>query len=164
VRSTRAGPSHDRPRGRLPVETYLDAVAPRITVEPAVPDSNPLRGLLRVAINAILYATSAGIVRQVRPAPGHDAKAPRHRPGPPLTYSSEEVYFLPGAIEISRARRLQELDRVPDGRTILRRFMVRGHWRRAAVQWTDQRMRWIQPYWKGPDMATVIERAYKLKP
>ena len=147
-----------------PVETYLDSVAPRITVEPAIPDSNPLRGLLRVAINAILYATSAGIDRQVRPAPGHDAKAPRHRPGPPLTYSSEEVYFLPGAIEISRVRRLQELDRVPDGRTMLRRFMVRGHWRRAALQWTDQRMRWIQPYWKGPDMATIIERAYKLKP
>ena len=147
-----------------PVETYLDSVAPRITVEPAVPDSNPLRGLLRVAINAILYATSAGVDRQVRPAPGHDAKAPRHRPGPPLTYSSEEVYFLPGAIEISRVRRMQELDRVPDGRTMLRRFMVRGHWRRAALQWTDQRMRWIQPYWKGPDMATIIERAYKLKP
>ena len=57
---------------------------------------------------------------------------------------------------------MQELERVPDGRTILRRFMVRGHWRRAALQWTDQRMRWIQPYWKGPDMATIIERAYKL--
>jgi len=42
--------------------------------------------------------------------------------------------------------------------------MVRGHWRRAAVHWTDQHMRWIQPYWKGPDMATIIERTYKLKP
>jgi len=146
------------------VETHLDAVAPRITVEPAIPDSNPLRGLFRVTINAILYATSAGIDRQVRPAPRPDATRPRHRPGPPLTYSSEEVYFLPGAIEISRVRRMQELERVPDGRTILRRFMVRGHWRRAAADWTDQHMRWIQPYWKGPDMATIIERTYKLKP
>jgi hypothetical protein len=59
---------------------------------------------------------------------------------------------------------MQELERVPDGRTMLRRFMVRGHWRRAAVHWIDQRLRWIQPYWKGPDMATIIERAYKLKP
>ncbi len=147
-----------------PVETYLDAVAPRITVEPAISDSHPLRGLLRVTINAILYATSAGVDRQVRPAPRHDAKGPRHRPGAPLTCSLEEVYFLPGAIEISNVRRMQELERVSDGRTILRRFMVRGHWRRAAVHWTDQHMRWIQPYWKGPDMATIIERTYKLKP
>jgi hypothetical protein len=26
------------------------------------------------------------------------------------------------------------------------------------------RMRWIQPYWKGPDIAAIIERTYKLKP
>ena len=55
----------------------------------------------------------------------------------------------------------------PDGRTILRRFMERGHWRRrsrAARDWADQRLRWIQPYWKGPDMAAIIERTYKLKP
>jgi hypothetical protein len=147
-----------------PVEAYLDGVAPPITVEPAIPDSHPLRGLLRVTINAILYATSAGVDRQVRPAPRHDAKEPRHRPEAPLAYSSEEVYFLPGAIEISKVRRMQELERVSDGRTMLRRFMVRGHWRRAAVHWTDQHMRWIQPYWKGPDMATIIERTYKLKP
>ncbi len=51
-----------------------------------------------------------------------------------------------------------------EGRQILRRFMVRGHWRRPAPTWKEQRMRWIQPYWKGPDMATIIERTYKLKP
>ena len=31
--------------------------------------------------------------------------------------------------------------------------MVRGHWRRAAPGWKDQRVRWIGPYWKGPDIA-----------
>jgi hypothetical protein len=74
------------------------------------------------------------------------------------------VYFLPSAIEISRVRQIQALDRVPDGRAILRRFMVRGHWRRANPGWADQRVRWIQPYWKGPDLAAVIERTYKLTP
>jgi hypothetical protein len=81
-----------------------------------------------------------------------------------VTYSSEEVYFLPGAIEISQLRRLQELHRIPAGRTIARRFLVRGHWRRAPVNAADQRMRWVRPYWKGPDMATIIGRTYKLKP
>jgi hypothetical protein len=42
--------------------------------------------------------------------------------------------------------------------------MVRGHWRRPAKNWTEQRLRWIEPYWKGPDMATVIEKAYRLRP
>jgi len=41
--------------------------------------------------------------------------------------------------------------------------MVRGHWRRPAKKWTDQRLRWIEPYWKGPEMAAVIEKAYRLR-
>lgn len=146
------------------VEPYLDSIAPTPLIEPAVPDANPLRGLLQVTINAILYATSAGVEPELRPAPAKAAGRPRLRGGPPITYCSDAVYFLPGAIEISQVRRMQDLERVPDGRTILRRFMVRGHWRRAAHTWSDQRMRWIQPYWKGPDMATIIERTYKLKP
>jgi hypothetical protein len=82
----------------------------------------------------------------------------------PLVFSSENVYFLPGKIEISRVRNFQKLEQVVSGRRILHRFMVRGHWRRAAAKWTDQRMRWIEPYWKGPDIAAVVERAYRLKP
>ena len=86
-------------------------------------------------------------------------------PGPaPHVFSSENVYFLPGKIEISRVRHFQELERVETGRRILHRFMVRGHWRRPVANWTDQRMRWIEPYWKGPDIAAVIEREYRLKP
>ncbi len=46
----------------------------------------------------------------------------------------------------------------------MHRFMVRGHWRRAKASWKDQRPRWIKPFWKGPDMAAVIERAYRMKP
>jgi hypothetical protein len=78
-------------------------------------------------------------------------------------FSSDEVYFLPGAIDITSVRRMQELERAPDGREILKRYRVRGHWRRAQKVWTDQRLRWIEPYWKGPDMAAVIERTYRLK-
>jgi hypothetical protein len=144
------------------VETYLDRVAPRAAIQPAVPDARPLRALLRVAINAILYATSAGIQPEVRRSP--PGAVPARRGGVPVPYSSEEVYYLPGAIEISQLRKLQELHRMPAGRTITRRFMVRGHWRRAPASAADPRMRWVRPYWKGPDMATIIERTYKLKP
>ena len=145
------------------VESYLDEVAPLPPIDDVVSHANPLRGLLQVVINAILYATSAGVTPEVRlAAPGN--APPRHRGMEPISYSSDEVYFLPGAIEICHVLDQQELSRISGGRKLLRRFMVRGHWRRPAATWKEQRMRWIQPYWKGPDMATIIERAYKLKP
>jgi hypothetical protein len=40
---------------------------------------------------------------------------------------------------------------------------VRGHWRRANPIWQDQRVRWIEPYWKGPDLAAIVEKEYRLK-
>jgi hypothetical protein len=61
-----------------------------------------------------------------------------------------DVYFLPGKIEISRVRNFQKLERVASGKRILHPFMVRGHWCCAAANWTDQHMRWIEPYWKEP--------------
>lgn len=147
-----------------PLRPFLESLAPRIVVDPPVPDSHPLRGLLYVTLNAILYATSAGVEPELRRSPGAAPRRPSASGAEPLAFSSESVYFLPGAIEISRVRRMQELERVPSGRSLLHRFMVRGHWRRAAAGWEDQRLRWIEPYWKGPDIAAVIERTYRLEP
>jgi hypothetical protein len=130
--------------------------------ERPVPIARPLPGLLQVTINAILYATSAGVEPEVRPSPR--APAARGATETPEVFSAGEVYFLPGKIAISHVRRLQELERVPSGRQLLHRFMVRGHWRRPAPSWKEQRMRWIEPYWKGPDLAAVIERTYALTP
>ena len=144
-----------------PLKHSLDALSPRAALDLPVPPSDPLRGLLQVVVNAILYATSAGVEPQLRESPRARRRVPDGRAA---AFSSERVYFLPGAIEISRVRRLQELERIPSGREMLHRFMVRGHWRRAARTWKDQRMRWVEPYWKGPDIAAVIERTYKLKP
>jgi hypothetical protein len=41
--------------------------------------------------------------------------------------------------------------------------MVHGHWRRPARSWTEQRLHWIEPYWKGPNLAAIIEKQYRLK-
>ena len=121
----------------------------------------PLAGLVHVVVNAILYATSPGVEPQARREPaGRRSAAPASDEG----YSSDEVWFLPGVIKISRLRQLQELERVPSGRKLLHRHMVRGHWRRPPKTWKDQRLRWIEPYWKGPDLGAVIERAYRLTP
>lgn len=44
------------------------------------------------------------------------------------------------------------------------RFMVRGHWRNQAcgAKRAERRMRWIEPYWKGPEMAEGLARLYSL--
>lgn len=121
----------------------------------------PLPGLVHLVLNAILYITSPGVEPVARRSPARE----RPRPAPQaLPLSSEEVYYLPGAIEISRLRQMQALERAPGGRQILHRFMVRGHWRRPNASWKDQSPRWIQPYWKGPALGPVVERAYRLKP
>jgi hypothetical protein len=46
----------------------------------------------------------------------------------------------------------------------MKRLMVRGHWRCANPSWQDQALRWIEPYWKGPEMAAVIEKEYRMVP
>ncbi|MGD9247688.1 MAG: SEC-C metal-binding domain-containing protein [Desulfobacteraceae bacterium] len=130
----------------------------------AVPFADPFRQLLHITLSAILYATSASVSPQPRsrPSGGQREKADL-TPDKPL-FSDEKVFFLPGPIEISRLRQFQELERVSSGRKLIHRFMVRGHWRRAAPCWRDQRLRWIAPHWKGPDIGSIIERTYKLKP
>jgi hypothetical protein len=145
------------------VREFLDWVAPPPpATDPPTPDVSPVRGLLRLVINAILYATSSGVTPEVRTALPQAPKQPKLLLAP--ARSSDSVYFLPGTIDIRSVRRFQELERAPGGGSMLSRFMVRGHWRRPQKGWADQKLRWIEPYWKGPDMATVIERAYKLKP
>lgn len=146
------------------VGRFFDDLAPPVVLGPPLPDAHPLRALLHLTLNAILYATSAGVAPELRPKPDAARIGFQLPEADPLRLSSEDVYFLPGKIEISQLRNFQELERVESGRRLLHRFMVRGHWRRAAARWKDQRVRWIKPYWKGPDMAAVIERAYRLKP
>jgi hypothetical protein len=118
------------------------------------------RSLVHQVINAILYATSAGVepVPKGPPKP-REPSAPRQA----RVHSGEEVFYLPGRIDITQVRRLQEVERSREGSSLMHRFMVRGHWRRPAANWKVQRPRWIEPYWKGPDLATVIEREYRLR-
>jgi hypothetical protein len=155
-------------RREEPVTTAIERVAPNSKFATADGEpfsaAAPLRGLLHLIFNTVLYATSAGVEPEIRRGTFDTRFNSKSWSEVPSTPSDEEVYYLPGVIEISLTRRFQELERTVSGRPILRRFMVRGHWRRPASQWTDQRMRWIKPHWKGPDMAAVIERAYRLKP
>lgn len=113
--------------------------------------------LLHLAINAVLYATSADMRSEERaPAP------PGSRRQKHAQLSGEQVYYLPGRIRVGDAPQSAR----PSGRhpetAIHKRFWVRGHWRRPNPSWEDQRLRWIAPYLKGPELAAIIERQYDL--
>lgn len=45
-----------------------------------------------------------------------------------------------------------------------KRFLVRGHWRNQACGEgrMDRRLTWIRPYHKGPEMAEIVSRPYKV--
>ena len=135
-----------------------------------------MRPLVHLAINAILYSTSADVAWPLSESPIRRLRARGRQLGKAgqarlahrardlhRQYSDEDVFFLPGRIPISRLRRLQQTEREPRGGELMARFMVRGHWRRAARGWRDRRLRWIEPYWKGPELAMIIEREYKLE-
>jgi hypothetical protein len=135
-----------------------------------------MRELVHLAVNAILYSTSANVPWPLTRSPIHRlrsesrsrGKAKRARVEHRIDelgrkYSSEDVFYLPGRIPISQLRELQQVERHPSGHEMMARFMVRGHWRRANPGWVDQRLRWIEPYWKGPELAAIVEREYKLK-
>ena len=116
-------------------------------------ESRQLRTLLEVVLNSILYATSAGAESVLRQPPTRSRRPAKET----LPLSSEQVWFLPGTIDISRLRALQAKQREEGGGQLTHRSMVRGHWRSAAKGWKDERPRWIEPYWKGPDMAAMTK-------
>lgn len=134
-------------------------------VEEALPvfSSTPLRGLLELVVNAMLYATSADVeVEELAPSKPSTQRQPPARKAP--LFTSETVFFLPGKIDIGAARQVQRTRFGGKGAEQARRCMVRGHWRRAHESWSDQRPRWIKPHWRGPSAAAIVEReGYRLK-
>lgn len=119
------------------------------------------RPLLEAVVNATLFTTSAGSkVEQYRV----DRSKQPNRGQPKGCLPGDSVYYLPGKITISHMRKLSQVARGPSGRALMHRFMVRGHWRRPNPKWKDQTLRWIEPYWRGPSLASIIEREYRLEP
>jgi len=52
-----------------------------------------------------------------------------------------------------------------EGRKILKRFRVRGHFRNQPYgpERSLVKRRWIKPFWKGPDLADMINSGYVVK-
>jgi hypothetical protein len=151
------------------LESHLPDVDP-VTLDPVFLRPE-MRALVHLVVNAILFITSADEPWRVLAPPGGSSRGrltggnerkSRRAARLRRQYSSESVFHLPGRIPIARVRELRAA-RAHGGGEMYARFMVRGHWRRAAPDWADQRARWIEPYWKGPELSAVLEREYVLK-
>ncbi len=141
----------------VPVQSLFPHEDEHSRLEPHIEPFSPLPELLRITVNAIVYATSSGVEVETRSAESMGSS--RGNAGRALT--AESVFYLPGAPDVVLVRSLQELARVDEGRRLMRRYLARGRWRKAAKNWKDQRLRWTTPHWKGPDLTAVIERAYR---
>ncbi|WP_437960418.1 hypothetical protein WME76_12770 [Sorangium sp. So ce119] len=123
--------------------------------------SPPLRGLVGLVINAILYATSADADAVPGDPRGDDAPPPRRRRGGAIP-PTDGIFRLPGKIDVTSLKQLKRVRRGASDVQAIRRCMVRGHWRRAGRSWKDANPRWIKPYWRGPSAAAIVEREYRL--
>jgi hypothetical protein len=145
-------------QGARNLDEILDS-HPEESSDPAFFGTPELKALVKLVVNAVLYTTSSSFHSEKK-----DPLKPTWRSqAQPLT--GETVYYLPGKIQIDheaqRNGHQEDMDLTP-ARSVLKRFWVRGHWRRPNPSWKDQRLRWIKPYLKGPDVAAIVERQYQL--
>jgi len=124
--------------------------------------SPPLKCLLGLVFNAILYATSSEAEPIAGDPRGPHTPTPRHRRNGTLP-PSNGVFRLPGKIDITALRQLKRVRRGAGDVQATRRCMVRGHWRRPGKNWKDPSRRWIKPHWRGPSAAAIVEREYRLR-
>lgn len=57
------------------------------------------------------------------------------------------------------------IPRIGKGRTIDKRFIVRGHYRQQVhgKGRLERKRIWILPFWKGPELAEVVSKKYKVE-
>jgi len=140
--------------GKRNLDEILDS-HPESSTDELFRDPN-MGELLKLVVNAVLYTTSADYRKEWR-TPAPPALSPTR-----AVLSGDGVYYLPGRIPIGPGQATEAPAGPRTGATIVKRFWVRGHWRRPHSSWQDQRVRWIAPYLKGPDVAAIVEREYAL--
>lgn len=125
----------------------------------------------RILANAVLYLNSSHPdLGDIIPAPkivveGKRPKHERERVAREVAASSVLSYIPVGA-------RLEPMDAsladdLPGhgGRSLSHRFKVQGHWRDQAhgPRHTLRRLIYVEPFWKGPDAAEVLNRPYVVR-
>jgi len=108
----------------------------------------------KFAVNLVLYATS--IRRDVEPldkriVKQHGKQSPRD--GIRKIYICGRKFTIEREITANFTR---------EGRKIMKRFMVRGHWKMQPYGKNSELRKhiFVAPYWKGPEFAELVARNY----
>lgn len=129
-------------------------------------------GFYRFVMNTILYLTSRAAEREVIPSPVEqlqevDLSALSRKAAKTLRRRAEAASPDPHekvgrSVQPIRYSQNSGSDGAPSIRTIDKRFLVRGHWRNQAVGpgRRERALIWIEPHWKGPDLAEITSRPY----
>lgn len=131
----------------------------------------------RILLNGVLYLSSDRAELTAMPSPRQQIEqqaagmaSPQKRRkhlqtmGRYTAFDYEEVGASIGPIVIQHGEP-HEPFQARDGRSPLVRFMVRGHWRRQphGGENQDRKLIWVRPHYKGPDIATAINKPYLVK-
>lgn len=112
------------------------------------------QALVNIFFNTIMYIND--VSRVVKETEIHGTKKTKIGKGKKATKSAYILLMPPQSYKsLSKGT----------GRTIDKRFIVRGHWTRQAYgkgRLLRKRI-WIKPYWKGPELSEVVSKPYKVK-
>ena len=132
----------------------------------------------RTVLNAALYLSSADAEMQevLSPREGLDAQAAATRSAPKRKRLRDEAKKISaldyvevgasvGPIRVEPGRDAPGDTEVPTGIRRNVRFLVRGHWRHQAhgPGRSLRRLMWIRPFYKGPEMADLVNRPYVVR-
>lgn len=125
-----------------------------------------------LAINTILYISSegadvvqdrAGVYRIHQKLQGLKKGRRRAELEEKLAHEKARKIYICGATLRPAPELTATMTR--EGHELTKRFRVRGHWRNQAhgVGRSERRLTWIQPHWKGPTYAELLERNYVVR-
>jgi hypothetical protein len=123
----------------------------------AAEDKNALRSAIRLTVNSIVY------VNDLRARATLDLGAPAQRAHHGTITPKNWHLRGPTKLGPELLAAARSMNDEPQWR-LKSRFVVRGHWRNQphGPENRERYLKWIAPYWKGPQDGEVMERTYNI--
>lgn len=131
--------------------------------------------IFRVILNAVLYITAPGdvVLMRTEATEIHNKlqglKGGSRRDKLEAKYKeakSKYIYICGRSVRLGEGYEVVEgLRKTAEGRKLLTRHRVRGFWRMQVYgkERAERKLVWIQPYYRGPSMAELVEKQYHVQ-
>jgi len=123
-----------------------------------------VNGALALVANLCLYvaATKACVPRDQKNKAASSKNRTEDLPPPDRWVLGREIKLAPEIRDMARMIGAVNTEAARKPWKLAARYVVRGHWRNQAcgVGMLDHKLRWIEPYWKGPVEAPGMTRSF----